>query len=108
MCRTVLEDAGHDVEEAANGADGVRLFYKAPAAVVLCDIFMPLKDGLETITELKTDYPGVKIIAISGGGVRGSVSYTDVAERLGAVRTLLKPFGADELVDTVEQVLDEL
>ena len=75
LLRAVLERAGHTVEDAPNGAAGLKRFYSHPADVVVTDIIMPEKEGLETIIELKRDHPEVKIIAISGGGARLDAYY---------------------------------
>ena len=68
VLRETLEAAGHEVTEAPDGDVGLKQFKLAPADLVIADIFMPEKDGLEVIRELKSDFPDVKIIAISGGG----------------------------------------
>jgi CheY-like chemotaxis protein len=65
--KMALEDAGHHVEDAANGAEGMFRLHANPVDLVVTDIFMPEKEGLETIDEIKQKYPGTKIIAISGG-----------------------------------------
>src|SRR3954462_13825678 len=67
FCREVLEAEGHVVDDAPDGDVGVQMFNQHPSDLVLCDIFMPNKDGIETIQELTAQYFGVKIIAISGG-----------------------------------------
>ncbi|HZI22892.1 MAG TPA: response regulator, partial [Gemmatimonadales bacterium] len=65
--RVVLEAAGYEVIEAADGAVGLRLHREQGADLVLVDIFMPERDGLEVIRALKIEAPGAKIIAMSGG-----------------------------------------
>ncbi len=91
MLPTALERAGHDVTEAADGRVGLRLFREEPADPVITDIFMPNKDGLETITELRRDFNEVKIIAVSGGGSFQPEMYLNMAEKLGAYKTFTKP-----------------
>ena len=66
---------------------------------------MPNKEGIGTIVELKNDYPELKIIAISGGGRVVPNDYLDIAEKLGAHRTLSKPFERKELIQTIEELI---
>jgi two-component system response regulator (stage 0 sporulation protein F) len=107
LCRDVLEGIGHQVVEASNGLEGIRAFHENPAIVVLCDIFMPVTDGFETIVKLKNEYPGVKIIVVSGRLCDG-MNYADIARRLGAVRTIEKPFDVEELVTVVQETIDAI
>jgi CheY-like chemotaxis protein len=107
LCRDVLEGIGHQVDEAANGLEGIRVFHENPAIVVLCDIFMPVTDGFETIVRLKNEYPGVKIIVVSGRLCDG-MNYADIATRLGAVRTIEKPFDIEELVTVVQETIEAI
>ena len=103
--KLALEDADHLVEEAADGEEGMTRFRASPADVVITDIFMPEKEGLETIDEIKRDYPQTKIIAISGGGSIGPEDYLEIAERVGADCSLSKPFDVQLLVATVGDLL---
>lgn len=97
-----LTRAGYEVVEAANGAEAVRLWRARNGAdLAVIDMFMPEKDGLECIIELRTYSPGVPIIAISGGGATGRIDILDDARLLGAVATLEKPFDPRELVSLV-------
>ena len=103
--RLALEDADYIIDEAANGAAGLERMREQPADLVITDIFMPEKEGLETIDELKRDFPRAKIIAISGGGRMDPQDYLEVARNLGADRSLFKPFDIRLLVTTVEEAL---
>ena len=108
MLRKMLEKAGYnDIEEATNGSIGMKLFREDPFDVVITDIIMPDKEGIETIIELTDDYPQIKIIAMSGGGRIGPQDYLETAKRLGASRTMAKPFNYSELIDTVHELLSE-
>jgi PAS domain S-box-containing protein len=107
MLRETLEHAGYDVADAPNGKEGIRLYRENPADLVITDIIMPEKEGIETIRELKRDFPEVKIIAISGGGRIGPDSYLKMAKGLGAQRTLTKPLERDELLKTVRELINE-
>jgi len=105
MMLGVLADYGHEAMGACNGDKGVAMYRKEPADLIITDIFMPEKDGIETIMELRHDFPDVKIIAVSGGGRFEPVHYLRSAAELGAVRTLSKPFTPPELLSAVEDVL---
>jgi YesN/AraC family two-component response regulator len=102
----ILEKEGHEVVDAPDGAVGTKLYREKPADVVILDILMPEKEGLETIIELKRDYPDTKIIAISGGGRGGKLDFLKIAQKLGALRTLNKPFTRKEIINTVQELLD--
>jgi len=108
MVRKMLEKAGYnDIEEAANGSIGIKLIRQHPFDLVITDIIMPEKEGLEMITELSRDYIGVKIIAMSGGGINDPQGYLEIAKCLGASRTLAKPFKHSDLIDAVQELLSE-
>lgn len=100
----VLSRAGYDVVVAANGAEGIKRFYEKPADMIITDIIMPEKEGIETIIELKKAYPEVRLIAMSGGGWYGTDIDFDMAKKLGA-RTFNKPFVLRELLDAVAELL---
>jgi DNA-binding response OmpR family regulator len=103
----ILRDAGHEAAEAPDGAVGVRLFRENPADVVITDIIMPEKEGIEVIMELRRDFPDVKIIAVSGGGkVTTTETCLRLAKSLGAVLTIAKPVSPKELLTAVGEVLD--
>jgi CheY-like chemotaxis protein len=98
---------GYEVVVAANGKVGLQLFRNDPTDLIITDIFMPEMEGLETIRELHREYPGVKIIAMSGGGESGMLSFLSYAKRFGALRTLRKPFSREELLTNVKELLAE-
>ena len=104
--RKMLETEGYEVVDAPDGKVGLRLYRQNPADLIIMDIFMPEKEGLGTIRELRRDYPEVKIIAISGGGKISTLDFLPIAKRLGALRTLAKPFTRQELLDAVQEVLN--
>lgn len=105
MVRRLLEYAGYEVMEAADGDVGMAMLEKESADLVITDILMPNKEGLETIMGLRRSRPNLPIIAISGGGWSGSHGYLSTADKLGATRTLSKPFTSQEMIDTVAEVL---
>jgi CheY-like chemotaxis protein len=103
--RLALEDADHQVEEAGDGDAGMARVKAFRPQLVITDIFMPEKEGLETIDEIKDFAPATKIIAISGGGRMDPGDYLGIAERVGADRTLVKPFDIGDLIATVDDLL---
>lgn len=105
MLRQVLEDAGYDVDDAPNGLEGLRRYRERPADLIITDMIMPKKEGMETILDLKLDYPSVKIIAISGGGRIGPHPYLEIAEGLGAERVFIKPFRIEDLLLAIRGLL---
>lgn len=105
LCAT-LSDAGYAVAEAPDGAAGVEELRSHPADAVVMDIYMPELDGFETIRALRRVAPDVKIIAISGGS-RGDFDPLKAAEMLGADRALRKPFGTDEVLAALTEVLPD-
>src|SRR6184192_3852652 len=105
--RIALEAAGYEVMEAADGNAGLRLQRQQGADLVLVDIFMPDRDGLEVIRALRTEIPQPKIIAMSGGGQTGQIEVLEAAVAFGAARTLLKPFAPRELLMAIRGLLGE-
>lgn len=107
LLRQILEIAGYQVVDAPDGRAAAAMFRQEPADLIITDIFMPEMGGIETIHEIRRDFPQVKIIAISGGARGGSFDFLPVAESFGARRTLKKPFARDELLKAVREVLQE-
>jgi len=105
--RAALESAGYDVLEAADGEAGLQRYRERGADLVLVDIFMPGRDGLEVIVELRTTAPQTKILAMSGGGGTGNVGMLHAALALGASGALSKPFEPGELLTSVRELLGE-
>lgn len=103
--RKVLEQAGHKVVEAASGRDGIKFFQSQPYDLVITDIIMPDKEGIETITELKRHSQRTPIIAMSGGGRTGNLDFLKLALQRGADQTIAKPFTPDELLSIVSGLL---
>jgi CheY-like chemotaxis protein len=110
--KTVLEGAGHSIAVAADGLEGVEQFRQADFALVICDVFMPRKDGLATLEELRAIRGDVPVIMISGGSMRPlragdarNLDYLQMAAEMGAAQTLAKPFNTRELTTLVDEVL---
>lgn len=108
MLKSVLIEEGFEISEASNGNQGIAEYKENPCDLVITDLFMPEKDGLDTIHELKVCYPSLKIIAISGGGIRGDFRVGDalkMAKDLGVDAVLKKPFNTQQLVSRVREIL---
>ena len=107
MIKKMLEKAGHEVDIALNGKDGMELFEKNKPDLVITDIIMAIKEGLETILELRKKHPGLKIIAISGGGRIGPDGYLPGAKLLGADMVFQKPLVQKEFMEAVSMLLNK-
>lgn len=107
MIKKMLEKAGHEVDIAQNGRDGMELFERNKPDLVITDIIMPIKEGLETILELRKKHPELKIIAISGGGRIGPDGYLPSAKLLGADMVFQKPLIQKEFVEAVSMLLNK-
>src|SRR3954462_13819461 len=105
MLRSALEMEGHEVLEASHGDEGLRLHRTSPAELVITDIIMPEKNGLEVIMALREEAPELKVIAMSGGGRFMMMKPLQSAEPLGAFATLRKPFELDAMIETVRRAL---
>jgi two-component system, response regulator, stage 0 sporulation protein F len=107
LLRRVLNDAGYTVAEAPDGRAAMRIWQEDPVALIITDILMPEKDGLEVIRELRRDCPTVKIIALSGAKQKIDLDALDIAKQFGATRTLEKPFAINEFLNAVNAVMKE-
>jgi YesN/AraC family two-component response regulator len=105
MIRLILEREGYAVMEASDGIEGLRLFREKPADLVITDLIMPNKDGIGMIIEIKKEFPNVKIVAMSGGGLNRPEGYLRGAQKLGAACTLSKPINRQELLRAVKDTL---
>ena len=105
MLSMMLEKAGYEVDQAPEGLTGVERFRLHKPDLVITDIVMPEKEGLETIMELRQIDPDTRIIAISGSGAGGAQTYLDSALALGAAKAFHKPVERTELLNAVEALL---
>lgn len=105
VLRTSLEIMGHEVAVAGNGREGLAMALAGKYDLVITDLIMPEKEGIETIQELHRLQPALKIIAMSGGGRGNAADYLPLAGLLGASRTMAKPFSHEELERAVKEVL---
>lgn len=103
--KVMLEDAGHRVLIARDGHIAVEISKLQPVEIVFCDIIMPEKEGIQTISEIHGMHPGTKIIAMSGGGRTHNFDYLNVAEKFGATAVLRKPFTKQAMLEAIESCL---
>ena len=108
VLREILERAGYDVVDAPDGKEGIRLYRDNPTDLIITDIIMPEKEGIETILELKRDFPDVKIIAISGGGHCNPEGYLEAATKFGVAHTFTKPLDRKELLEAIQGLLGDV
>jgi CheY-like chemotaxis protein len=101
LLRSVLENEGYEVHTASNGKEAVALLGEKQVGVVLTDLAMPERDGIEMMVEIRKEYPDLKIIAMSG---RFAGPVLDSAKRLGANAILTKPLQVDELLKTLQHL----
>jgi two-component system chemotaxis response regulator CheY len=103
----LLSKAGYRVTQAQDGQEALRLWRDQGGDLVITDLHMPEKNGIETIMELLTLTPGIRIIAMSGGGQTKRLDLLGNASMLGALLTIEKPFTLAEMLAVVKQALGE-
>ncbi len=113
----ILEGAGHEVRVVSNGNEAIELQRGEPADLIITDIIMPEKDGVTTIKEIRQEFPGIRIIAISGGGgldlltykpeAITTSAYLSAAEQAGADLIFTKPFEREDIIQAVDDLLNK-
>jgi DNA-binding NtrC family response regulator len=103
ILRTWFEMEGLTVYEAGDGREGVRIQKEAAVDMLVCDLIMPVQEGIETIAYFRTSFPEVGIIAISGGGRLSPDQYLEIAQQLGAWKIFRKPLDIKKILDAVRQ-----
>ena len=104
MLKLMLERDGYEVAEAPDGMEAIRIYRQNPADLIITDLIMPNQDGIGMIIALKKEFPDVKIIAMSGGGLNKPDGYLKGAKKLGAACTLTKPIDRDEMLEAIKNV----
>lgn len=104
LLRMILEKEGYEVFEADNGKVGVDQLKVLKTDVVICDLLMPVQEGVETISTINELFPDIQVIAISGGGKIAASSYLSLAETLGVWKTFNKPVDDQELLQTLREL----
>ncbi len=100
--RLLLEAEGYSVRAAEDGEEALRLQQTEPADVLVTDLFMPGRDGFETLTAFRDSFPETKIVVISGGSLRLRGSYLESARMVGADATLQKPVMPADLFRVID------
>lgn len=104
LLRRILEEDGHRIREAANGEVGLMLYREAPADLVITDILMPERDGMEVTLALTQEFLDARVIVITGA--TGDQNFLNVAKLFGARRVIQKPFTPEDIRRTVRFALD--
>jgi len=107
MLRRLLCSAGYEVAVAEDGMEASRIQQARPFDLIMTDLVMPEKEGIEVIMEFRKKYPSTKIIAVSGGGRIHPDQYLELARSLGAKRTFAKPFKANEILAAIRELLKD-
>ena len=107
MLTLMLEREGYEVVEASDGVAGIKIYRQNPVDLIITDLIMPNKDGIGMIIDLKKEFPDVKIIAMSGGGLNKPEGYLKGAKKLGAACTLTKPIDREEMLRAVKNTMKE-
>jgi CheY-like chemotaxis protein len=105
LLRSILEEAGHGVIEACDGADALAQYQSHQTDLILTDLMMPRKEGLTFIAEVQRQFPYAKIAAMTSGG--GTLAPVDEARPLGVSSVLRKPLDLEELLNVIERELIE-
>lgn len=103
--RLTLVALGYETRGAVNGREAVALQRQSPADILITDLIVPEQDGMETIQEFRRDHPSVKIVAMSGGGWVNARDLLAIARKLGAHRTVAKPFSNRQLANVLTDLL---
>lgn len=106
MLNRMLTQNGYEVIEASHGKAGLKLYNKDQIDLVITDIFMPEKEGTETVLELKKINPDIKIIVVSGGGAHRQFRYLDNMIEFGAQKVFEKPFDSKEFLASITELLE--
>ena len=107
MLRKMLATEGYAVAEARDGHQALQIQAREPADVIITDIIMPVKGGIDTINEFKDKYPQVKIIAMSGGGFLDAEDHLILPKRMGIRHTFTKPVEKNQILDAVRDLLKQ-
>lgn len=104
VVKEILELDDYEVVTALSGAEGIEKYRKSQADLVITDLIMPHKDGISVISELKSEFPGLRIIAMTG---TPKVETVAKAVRADVNRVIAKPFDQEELLEAVAQLIDD-
>jgi len=105
--KLLLMRSGYEVSEACNGEEADKIYQQYSPDLVITDVLMPERDGLEVILGFRRKNRNVKILAISGGGRGAEFGCLEIAEKLGAQRSLEKPFSSEQFLETVRSIIGQ-
>ena len=105
VMKRILNSDLHTVLEAHNGREALQIVRTLPIDLVITDILMSERDGLDVIAELRKTRPWIKVFAYSGGGVRRDSDVLTLAKELGAHAAIQKPFSVSDLLSAVDELL---
>lgn len=105
MMKKMVEKAGYNADMASNGVEAMELIENNSYDLVITDIIMPEKEGLEIISEIRKHHSSIKVIAISGGGRLSPEEYLQSAKYLGALKVLKKPFAQQDFLSAIKELI---
>ena len=106
MIKNIIKKLGSHTLEARNGNEALALYKKEKPDLVITDILMPGKEGLETIHDIRAINPKARIIAISGGGSTQNLTFLQLAQKIGANHAMTKPIKPDELINAIKTIMN--
>ncbi len=106
LMKTLLSAEGHEVRESSSGVGVVEQHCRTPFDLIVLDIIMPDKEGLETLMELRRCEHKTNVLAVSGGGYGGVLDFLPVAEKMGATKVLKKPFSREDFLVACRELLE--
>ena len=108
LFKQFLSGKGHSVSSASDRKEGLHLMKQQRPDLIITDIMMPEMDGLEVVREIRKTYPGLPVIAISGGMRGVSMNFLPHAKKIGACHVFEKPVSLSTLGDAVKELLDAI
>ena len=107
LIANMIEPLGHEVVVVTNGVEAIKVCKDTTVDLIITDIVMPDKNGIDLIMEIKKEHPDTPVIAISGGGgITGRYDYLEIAKLVGANNILKKPFNMGELRSLVSETIE--
>lgn len=105
MIRNIIAKIGSITLEARNGNEAIAVFKQEQPQLIITDILMPDKEGLETIRDIRAIDPKARIIAMSGGGATQNLSFLQLAQKIGVNHVMVKPIKPDELINAIKAIM---
>ena len=105
VVKRILEIDHHTIFQAANGQEALQVVSTSPVDLLITDILMPERDGLDVVAQVRGTHPWVKVLAYSGGGSLRDFDVLTYAKEAGAHAALQKPFSVSDLLSAVDKLL---